>query len=329
MNRGKRYFSRLSNWIGLLLAAVYISVALAAPQLSSPPPSFNPAVDATADPNAELTLFQKSFKQVGNIFKNVPLPPNSYAPLGTTPTQYSVFHTLVWGTRDALRFGLSVTLLTMLIGVSLGAASAYRGGWVNAAMMRITDGFLTFPVLAGVVFFNQLYTSTLAGLGFNYFGSVYLPPNLADKPFVLQLFDLVDPFILAFVFFSWMPYARLVNTLVLQLKRLDFVEAARALGAGPLRIIFRHLIPNALGPILVLAARDVGGMVILQSTFTFIGIGGESPWGQLLAIGRDWIIGPGGNILAFWWLYVPGTLALVLFGIAWNLIGDGIGDLLV
>ena len=95
-----------------------------------------------------------------------------------------------------------------------------------------------------------------------------------------------------------------------------------------MHIILRHIIPNSISPSVVLAARDVGSMVILQATFTFVGLAGGSVWGQMLVMGRNWIIGPGGNILHFWWTFLPATLALVFFGIGWNLLGDGINDLL-
>jgi peptide/nickel transport system permease protein len=123
-----------------------------------------------------------------------------------------------------------------------------------------------------------------------------------------------------------MAYARLTNSRVLGLKHTEFIEAARAMGASGGRIILRHLIPNSVSPAIVLAARDIGGMVLMQATLTFIGIGGGSEWGEILATGRRWIIAPGGNPLTYWWVFVPVTLALVIFGIGWNLLGDGLND---
>ncbi len=125
-----------------------------------------------------------------------------------------------------------------------------------------------------------------------------------------------------------MPYARLVNTTVMKIKSKSYIEAARSVGVRNGRIIFRHILPNSISPAIVLAARDVGGMVLLQAVFTFIGLGGDSPWGMLLASGRDWVIGPGGGIFAYWWVFLPATLALILFGIGWNLLGDGLNDVL-
>ena len=105
-----------------------------------------------------------------------------------------------------------------------------------------------------------------------------------------------------------------------------FMDAARALGASYLRIIFRHLLPNTISPAIVLAARDIGSLVLLQATFTFTGMGGGSDWGELLVLGRSYIFGPGGNPFRYWWVFFPATLTLVLFGIGWKLLGDGFTD---
>jgi hypothetical protein len=93
-------------------------------------------------------------------------------------------------------------------------------------------------------------------------------------------------------------------------------------------VIRRHLIPNSIGPALVMTARDVGNAVILQATFTFIGMGGTSAWGLLLSKGKDWVIGPGGDLLTYWWVFLPATLAVTTFGVAWNLVGDGLNEAL-
>jgi hypothetical protein len=116
--------------------------------------------------------------------------------------------------------------------------------------------------------------------------------------------------------------------MVIGLKNMEFIQATRALGASPFRIVSRHLIPNSISPAVVLAARDVGSVVLLQATLTFIQIGGNSPWGDLLARGRNFMLGPGGSLLTYWWVYVPATLAVILFGVSWNLLGDGINDVM-
>ena len=215
-----------------------------------------------------------------------------------------VLHTLVWGARCALVFGLLAAFGTAVLGIVIGALSAFWGGWLNAALMRITDAFLAFPVIVGVVLFQQLISSVERFVIFNYFLKLGVTEPVVVSPLQV-IFEHIDPVLLALILFSWMPHARLVNSRVLTLKQTEFIQAACALGAGGGRIVFRHLIPNSISPAIVIAARDIGGMVLMQATLTFIGIGGKSEWGEILAIGRRWIIGPGGNPLTYWWVFVP------------------------
>lgn len=321
MRNLRRFFSRWQNWLGLLIVAFYVFVAIAAPLLSPNDPK-NPSV----------------FKIVGRMTNYTPQPPSEKAPLGTLSAQISVYHALVWGTRSALGFGLSVALFSAAIGVLIGAAAAAAGGGLNRFLMRTADAFLSFPIIAGVVLIQQVITTVLyqAGvrLSASRFGGMpaapaptttyFLPEGLSRL--VLLLKD-IDPILIAFILFSWMPYARVTNAMVRRVQQSEFVQAARVSGARPARILFRHLLPNSIAPAVVMAARDVGGMVLLQATFTFIGMGSGSPWGLILVRGRDWIISPGG-LFTYWWVFLPATLALVLFGIGWNLLGDGINDLL-
>lgn len=312
MRAGRRVLRRWSSWLGLLLVAAFVLIATAAP-LISPVDTENPG----------------PVKIVGRNTDKQPRPPTADAPLGTLPGQESVFHTLVWGTRPALRFGLLAAGFTALVGLLIGAVSAYAGGWVNGLLMRITDAFLAFPLIAGVVLLQQLFTIflTQAGVytGTSGYGVFVVQPE--NAPWWVAPMQEIDPVMVAFILFSWTPYARIMNTMVLTLKQMGFVEATRALGAGHGRILFRHLAPNAISPVIVLAARDVGGMVLLQATFTFIGMGGGSEWGRLLVNGRNWIIVPDG-IFTFWWLFLPATLALTLFGVGWNMMGDLLNEVL-
>lgn len=314
----RRFFRRWQNWLGLMLVLFFVFVAAAAPILSP------------MDPDNPSTI-----KQVGRAIDFEPMPPSSIAPLGTLSKQISVYHSLVWGTRSALGFGLAVAGFTALIGVLIGAISAYSSGLLNRILMRITDAFLAFPVIAGVILIQQLVTITLNNAGIVFYtggvgmftpsgGFTELP---ADLPLILVILQKINPVMIAFILFSWMPYARITHTVVQRVKQADFIEAARALGGGHGNLIFRHLLPNSITPAVVLAARDVGGMVLLQATFTFIGLGGDSLWGMLLVRGRDWIIVPGG-IFTYWWAFLPATLALILFSIGWNLLGDGLNEVL-
>jgi peptide/nickel transport system permease protein len=315
MRRIRIFLSHWQNWLGMIIVLVFAVTALTAPLLS--PPN-----DTT----------QGAFKKVGRQGDLRPHPPSEGIPLGTVPGQLDVYHALIWGGREAMIFGLSVALGAFVFGSLFGAIAGYAGGVVNNVMMRIADAFLTFPALAGVVFLQQLVAITIESQGgifwFNndYFGRlVYF--DFTPPPFAVFLMA-VDPILISLIIFSWMPFARIVNTMVITLKQTEFIQAGRALGGSPWWIIRRHLLPNAIGPAVVLAARDVGSSVILQATITFIGLGGTSAWGILLSLGRNWVIGPGGSLLSAWWVFSPVTIAIVLFGIGWNLIGDGLTEAL-
>jgi peptide/nickel transport system permease protein len=325
MRRLRRFFSRWQNWLGTLLLLLFILMAVAAPLLS-PMDSKDPGL----------------FKKVGHTRAEKldisPHPPSDIAPLGTLPHQYSVFHTIVWGSRDALRFGLVVVLISGLFGVIWGASAGFAGGAINTVMMRVADAFLAFPVIAGVVFLQQLLAIAveaaggmyLFGLGSQvpeYYGSGPRIDVVGNPGPIQVVLSFVNPMMLCLILFIWMPYARLVNSMVLSLKNTEFIHASRALGSSSTRTVFRHIIPNSISPAVVLMARDVGGVVILQATLTFIGLGGESPWGDMLSQGRDFIINAGG-LLHYWWVYIPATAAVMLFAIAWNLLGDGLNDVL-
>ena len=297
-----RFFSHIPNLLAVAIVALYILAAIAAPWLAPPQNPEDPApfkmttVDTTTS-------------------RHIPLPPQPGLPLGTTPGRLDVFYTLVWGTRSALRSGLTIALATACIGITIGAVSAYIGGPVNRLTLRITDAFLTFPVIAGAALFRLVLYP------------VDQQASLTPIQSLLTSLD-IDPVMLTLILFSWMPYVRIVNAEVTKLKQVAYVQASRSIGAGHLRLILRHLLPNAISPAIVLAGRDVGSMVILQAAFTFIGIGAGSPWGYLLAVGRDWIIGPGGGVVQYWWVYLPVTLALIFFGIGWNLLADGLNSAL-
>lgn len=318
MRHLRHYLSRWQNWLGLLLVLLFVVLAIAAPALSPMDPK-KPDI----------------FKQVGRTRSErldiKPQPPSDIALLGTLPYQYDVFHTLVWGSRDALKFGLVVVLIAGVFGVIYGAVAGFSGGFVNTVLMRVADAFLAFPVIAGVVFLQQLVAIAVeAAGGFYYFDFRGLGPrfDMVGNPAPIQvLLSYINPLMLTLILFIWMPYARLVNTMVLSLKNTEFVHASRALGSSSSRTIFRHVIPNSISPAIVLMARDVGGVVILQATLTFIGLGGNSPWGDMLSQGRNYIISAGG-LLSYWWVYIPATAAVMLFAIAWSLLGDGLNDLM-
>ena len=307
----QRFFSHGRNWLAAILVLSFVFVAIAAPLISPNDPK-KPG----------------PFKVVGRPSDFEPNPPSENAPLGTLSGQLSVYHSLVWGTRDAMRFGLLVALSVACVGIVFGALAGYAGGAVNRTMMRVADAFLTVPVIAAVVLLVQLRLNvidSIGGLSFVRWANIS-GFDIPTQSLIQALLNHIEPLTLSLILFSWMPYARLVNTLVIELKQTEFIVAARSIGVRPVRILFRHILPNAIAPAIVLAARDVGSFVIFQATLTFIGLSGNSIWGYILVNGRDWVIGPGGNILTYWWTFLPATIAVVLFGITWNLLGDGLSE---
>jgi peptide/nickel transport system permease protein len=309
--RQPAWVKNVSIWLGAVIVGLFVLTALAAPLLAPP------------DPGGEFS----TYKDIGQINRYIPLPPSAELILGSVPDpknqrQLDVWYSLVWGTRSALRFGILVVLFTSTFGVILGGVSGYLGGLPNTLIMGFTDAFLALPIIAGVVFFQNYILMLLRGTGaLVYWNSmVYFESPSAWQRFLYSL----DPLLVAFIVFSWMPYARLMNSVVLRSRQEEYILASRSLGAGHLRLIFRHLLPNSISPAIVLAARDVGYLVLLQAGFTFIGLSRGSEWGALLSLGRSHVVGPGGNPFTWWWIYFPPTLAMVLFGVGWNLLGDGL-----
>ena len=186
---------------------------------------------APPDPHLEFS----TFKDIGELNRYVPFQPKPGLLLGSVPDpanrrQLDIWYSLVWGTRSALRFGLLVGLFTGTFGIILGGVSAYLGGTLNTLIMGFTDAFLTFPIIAGVIFFNQFILMLLSSSGILVFWNGMLP-ILGDSPTAWQLFLMdLDPLLIAFIVFSWMPYARLMNSVVLTTRQEEYVLAARSVG---------------------------------------------------------------------------------------------------
>ena len=233
----KRILAQHDLMLGLVICMAYILVGFAAPRLA-------PLVPVPGSGG----ILIPGYRVVGDGTQRIPLPPSPQAPLGTIGSR-DVYTAVVWGARDALRFGLIVTLGAAALGVLIGTLGGFMGGGVNWLFMRVTDGFLAFPLIAAVILSGQiqqaLYRASLA----NYLPGITPVPALVSPLLSLEF---------TMILFLWMPYARLENALVLRLKSSEFIEAARALGAGAPRILLRHLIPNCLAPAVVLISRDIG-----------------------------------------------------------------------
>lgn len=234
-------------------------------------------------------------------YVNEPRPPSEKHPLGTTSGQYDIWYGLVWGTRTAFRIGIIVTFACALIGITLGCLAAFYGRAIDEVVMRIVDIFMTMPFLVAA-----MVLTTVLGTG-------------------------LDNVMIALIAFGWMTYARLARGDIMTVKELDYVQAARAIGASDFRIIVRHLLPNAIFPLFVMATMDIGSYVLTAAALSFLGLGAElgyADWGQMISFARNWMSGTPGNPLVYWYTVVYPGVTILLFVLGWNLMGDGLRDIL-
>lgn len=231
--------------------------------------------------------------------KMEPSPPSVKAPLGTLPQQYDILYGVIWGTRSAFRIGLWVVIANVAIGIVLGAIAGYFGGIVDEVIMRITDVFFAIPWL------------------------------VMAMALVVALGRGLNSIILVLVILGWPSYTRVIRSEILVIRNMDYIQAARAGGASNLQILFRHILPNSIYSVLIIATMRIGTTVITAAALSFLGLGAESgyaDWGQMVSACRNWIVGPVGNRLAYWYVvFIPGFV-IAMFVLGWNLLGDAIRD---
>lgn len=221
--------------------------------------------------------------------------------MGTTSGQFSIWYGVIWGTRTALFAGVVVTFSTVLIGMIVGSLSAFYGGWLDDVLMRITEIFMAFPFLLAALMLSSLLVPR--------FGRSIWPPTIA------------------LIVFGWMNYARVIRGDILSARERDYVMAGRVLGVKDSRLIMRHILPNVIYPILVLASFRLGDAVLSFAALSFLGVGteiGYADWGQIISFARDWIL----SLDTHWYIIVFPGMALIVFGLGWNLIGDALRDIL-
>jgi peptide/nickel transport system permease protein len=286
---------------GILLLFVFALVAIAAP-LIAPTPEGKPPTIIPRDG-----------------FGPVPESPRPGYPLGTLEGGGDIFYGLIWGTRAAFRIGLIVTAGRMVLGILLGLIAGFYGGLVDSGLMRFTDAFLAFPIMAAAMVMMVLFGPSLHS------ASAGPSPTSNRVETVIML---------SLILFGWMAYARLIRGNILAEREQEYIQAARSVGVTNGRIMVRHLLPNVTRGLFVLAASDIGAMVILVAAFNFIGFGVPSKgslqtsWGQMLSVARNWIIGTPVNAFEYWYTYIPVSIAIVLFSVGWNLTGDGLRNML-
>ncbi len=211
---------------------------------------------------------------------------------GTDDMGRDILSRVMAGARISLASALLIISLSGVFGMLVGLAAGYWGGWLDDVLMRLTDIFLAFPalVLAMVI-------------------SATLGPSLQNALIAV-----------ATVWWPW--YARLVRGQVLSVRNVEYIQAARSLGASPLRIIFRHILPNIMGPFIVQATLDVGNTILLTASLSFIGLGAQPPtaeWGAMVSVGRLYM-------LSYWWVPTFPGFAILFSVLGFNLLGDAVRD---
>ncbi|MGQ9925273.1 MAG: ABC transporter permease [Chloroflexaceae bacterium] len=233
------------------------------------------------------------------------LPPSRLHPMGTDDLGRDVLARVMLGGRVSLSVGVAAMLIAITLGTLIGAVAGFVGGRVDSLLMRLTDLFLALPVVPLLLLLIFLFRDSLR--------SAFGP----ERGVFILIVTVIGTL-------NWMTVARLVRSSFLSLKQKEFVEAAHALGVGEITIMFRHMLPNALGPIIVAATLGVGAAIITESVLSFLGLGfpPDTPtWGRLLYDGQNFLD------FAPWVVLWPGLL-IFLSVLSINYIGDGLRDAL-
>ncbi len=281
----RAFFRNRIAVVGLIIVVVMILAAVLAPWIAPHEPNKISAMNRLTPPNAEY-------------------------PLGTDNFGRDIFSRLLYGASISLVIAFVAQTVAITIGISLGPISGWVGGWVDDFIMRLTDAVFAIPGLMFLIVWVNLIDPEVIPL-FTVFTALGLQPIQISIFFALGLI-------------GWPADARMMRSQVLALKSREFVIAARAMGASNVRIMVRHLLPNALAPSIVLASLGIAGAILAESTLSFLGVGVQIPnasWGTMIDQGRNYFTS------AWWYAVFPG-LAIMLTVLGFNFVGDGLRDAL-
>ncbi|GAA0193830.1 ABC transporter permease [Halobaculum roseum] len=320
--------------IGVVLVVVIILAAALAPMIAPHNPRTQNLDRAQLPPlgftdTEEQTTTEMVNGSVQTVSENVTVNATAQHPLGTNSLGQDILSRAIYGARTSLLVGLFGTVLAAVLGVTVGLTAGYYRGRIDDALMRTADVSLAFPSLVLAIALIGLFSRFQAdvayavtdplvttGVAGSFREAVGLPTPMPE------VFVLPTVVILVVGFVNWVWFARIARGEALSIREEEYVKAARALGGSDARIIFRHVLPNAITPILVLATIQVAAIILLESSLSFLGFSGTTlSWGFDIAQGR-------GYLSSSWWIATVPGLAIVLAVIGINLVGDWLRDAL-
>jgi peptide/nickel transport system permease protein len=311
----KKLLKNPTSLAGIIMLSIFLLMAIFAPWLAPVPENSRDAYMIPRDG-----------------FGTTPEPPSEEHRFGTTEGQYDIYYGVIWGTRTAFRIGVVIALVTTLVGILVGSISGFYGGWIDELLMRIAEIFQAFPFLLAAITMTSVL-QTIYGRG-EAGALIFMAKIVALLTFGQNPAENIDPIqlqiltgMLAIMFFGWMTIARVMRGNILSIKEFEYSLAAKTIGASDMRILFRHLLPNAIFPILVIASMNIGSYVLTFAALSFLGLGaqrGYADWGQMISFARNWVP----SLIEYWYIVVYPGMAIVLFVLAWNLVGDALRDIL-
>lgn len=329
---------------GFAIVIFFIAIAVLAPVLAPVPADSVNAFNIPTD----TEIYGLTPNPVGPTLRHI---------FGTTDEQYDLYYACIWGTITAFRTGLMVVIISLVIGVAIGSVAAFYGGLLDEALMRFTDIIIAFPglvlAMALVIAFpaviglnlSFLFLVIFALISFLLFAvkpskvlllaiQIMLAISLISFLYFPLNLDLslsrLDKVLIAITLVGWPGYTRVIRGEILRVKNEDYVEASRASGSSDFGIMLRHIWPNTIYPIVIVATLDIGSIVLSAAALSFIGLGADSnyaDWGQIIQRSRVWISRPtelAANIHTF---MIPGFF-ITFFVMGWNLLGDALRDVL-
>jgi peptide/nickel transport system permease protein len=328
--------------VGIGLLTIFVIIAICAPILAPP-------------------VYRDPFKvpQDWDLYRltSEPVPPTLEHPFGTTQMQFDIYYACIWGTITAFRIGITVVAATLIVGIVLGLVAGYYGGLIDEIIMRFTDIIIAFPglilamalVMAMPNSFNFNLSSALVIIfGVITFLIIIFKPgqrlllisftlfviflySMLNSPLIINMqMNNLDKVMIALVLVGWPGYTRLIRGEVLRVKNEDFIEAAKASGCSDLRIILKHIIPNAIYPVIIVASLDTGSIVLSAAALSFLGLGAPpdyADWGQIIERSRAWIL-QGETLVSNVHVFLIPGIFIATFVLGWNLLGDAIRDVM-